>query len=72
MRFSPATRLSTRELEWVGYRNDGTNFNNMTAPTSHSAVIWAQQYAEIFESDAGYNACPVSGWRSRQGLKRGL
>ena len=72
MRFSPASRLETRELQWVGYRNDGTNFNNITPPTSHSAVTWAQQYAEIFESDAQYNRCPVSGWRSRQGNKRGL
>ena len=69
MRFSPATRLRDRQLVWVGYNNDGTSFNRHHG---HEAVTWSQQYAEIFESDAQYSRCAVSGWRSRQGLKRGL
>ena len=51
MRLSPASRLSTRETVWVAYRNDGSNFNAISAPTGHPATIWAAQFAEVHASD---------------------
>jgi hypothetical protein len=51
MRLSPASRLSTRELVWVAYRNDGSNFNAISAPTGYPATIWAAQFAEVHASD---------------------
>lgn len=70
MRFSPASRLRDRQTVWVGFANDGTVMDKRHHGLT--AVTWAQQFAEIFEADAQYNRCPVSGWRSRQGNKRGL
>ncbi len=64
MRLSPATRLSTRSLEWVAYRNDGTSFNRITAPVSHSATIWSETFSQ---AHATGHRCPVSGWVSQQG-----
>lgn len=51
MRFSPATRLSTRETVWVSYRNDGTNFNRLTDPAGHPATIWSAQFEDAFRND---------------------
>ena len=51
MRLSPASRLSTRETVWVAYRNDGSNFNAISAPTGHPATIWAAQFAEVHAAD---------------------
>ncbi len=51
MRFSPATRLSTRETVWVAYRNDGTNFNRLTDPAGHPATIWSGQFEDAFRND---------------------
>lgn len=51
MRFSPATRLDTRQTEWVAYRNDGTNFNLLTPPMGHLATSWSAHFAETFERD---------------------
>jgi hypothetical protein len=65
MRLSPASRLSTRSLEWVAYRNDGTNYNRLTPPTGHAATIWSAQFAEVHAADV--RRCPVSGWVSQQG-----
>ena len=58
MRFSPATRLSTRETVWVAYRNDGTSFNNISDPTGHPATIWAAQFAEVHAADV-----PTPSWK---------
>ena len=65
MRLSPASRLSTRSLEWVAYRNDGSNFNAITAPVGHPATIWSAQFAEVHAADVA--PCPVSGWVTQQG-----
>ena len=51
MRFSPATRLSDRQTEWVAYRNDGSNFNAITDPVGHPATVLAAQFSETFEQD---------------------
>lgn len=51
MRFSPATRLTDRQIEWVAYRNDGTNFNRLTPPMGHPASVWSAHFAETFEGD---------------------
>jgi hypothetical protein len=51
MRLSPATRLSDRQTVWVGYRNDGSNFNAITDPTGHPATVWAAQFAEAHRND---------------------
>ena len=51
MRFSPATRLSDRQTEWVAYRNDGSNFNAISAPVGHPATVLAAQFSETFEQD---------------------
>ena len=51
MRFSPATRLADRQTVWVGYRNDGSNFNAITDPVGHPATVLAAQFAETFERD---------------------
>ena len=52
MRLSPASRLSTRSLEWVAYRNDGSNFNAISAPTGHPATVLAAQFAEVHAQEA--------------------
>jgi hypothetical protein len=51
MRLSPATRLSTRETVWVAYRNDGSSFNAISAPTGHPSTIWAAQFSEVHAGD---------------------
>jgi hypothetical protein len=51
MRFSPATRLADRQTVWVGYRNDGTSFNRISAPDAAPATVIAAQFAEVFASD---------------------
>ena len=51
MRFSPATRLTDRQIEWVAYRNDGSNFNRLTPPMGHPASVWSAHFAETFERD---------------------
>lgn len=51
MRLSPATRLHDRQTVWVAYRNDGTNWNAVSAPTGHPATIWAAQFAETHAPD---------------------
>jgi len=51
MRLSPATRLSDRQLVWVAYRNDGSNFNACTDPTGQPATVWAAQFAEAHRND---------------------
>jgi len=64
MRLSPATRLTDRQTVWVGYRNDGTSFNRISAPDAAPATVIAAQFAEVFAGDV--TPCPVSGW-VRQG-----
>ena len=49
MRFSPASRLSTRETVWVGYANDGKVIDKRHH--GHPATIWSAQFSEIFERD---------------------
>lgn len=51
MRFSPASRLSTRETVWVGYRNDGSNFNRLTPPMGHPATVLSAQFSETYRND---------------------
>ena len=51
MRLSPASRLADRQTVWVAYRNDGSNFNAISAPTGHPATIWAAQFAEAHAPD---------------------
>ena len=51
MRFSPASRLTDRQTIWVAYRNDGTNFNNITPPWGTTADVWAGQYADVHRND---------------------
>ena len=51
MRFFPATRIATRQIDWVAYRNDGSNFNRLTPPTGHPATIWAAQFEDAFAND---------------------
>jgi hypothetical protein len=51
MRLSPATRLTDRQTVWVAYRNDGSNFNAISAPTGHPATIWAEQFADAHRTD---------------------
>jgi len=64
MRLSPASRLSDRQTVWVGYKNDGSQFNRITDPVGHPATLFAAQWSETFVSDVA--ACPISGWRSNQ------
>jgi len=64
MRFSPASRLRDRQTVWVGYRNDGTSFNRISAPDATPATVIAAQFAEVFAGDV--TPCPISGWK-RQG-----
>ena len=61
MRFSPATRLSTRETVWVGYSNDGTVIDKRHH--GHPAAVWSAQFVD---AHAAVHPCPVSGWRSKQ------
>ena len=63
MRFSPATRLSTRETVWVGYANDGAVIDKRHH--GHPATIWSAQFEDAFRSDV--TPCPVSGWVTQQG-----
>ena len=65
MRLSPATRLRDRQTVWVAYRNDGSTFNNITAPVGHPATIWTETFASAHATDVA--PCPVSGWVSQQG-----
>ena len=51
MRFSPATRLADRQMVWVGYRNDGSKFNQITDPVGHTATLLAAQWAETYATD---------------------
>lgn len=51
MRFSPATRLADRQTIWVAYRNDGTQFNNLTPPWGTTAAVWSAQYADAHRND---------------------
>ena len=51
MRFSPASRLADRQTVWVGYRNDGSNFNRLTDPAGHPATIWSAQFEDAFRND---------------------
>ena len=64
MRLSPATRLADRQTVWVAYRNDGSNFNKITAPVGHPATIWAETFAQAHATE---HRCPISGWVSQQG-----
>ena len=52
MRLSPASRLADRQTVWVGYRNDGSNFNAISAPTGHPATVLAAQFAEVHAQEA--------------------
>ena len=65
MRLSPATRLKDRQTVWVAYRNDGSNFNAISAPDAIPATVIAAQFAEVHAADV--RPCPVSGWVSQQG-----
>ena len=49
MRFFPASRLSTQETVWVGYRNDATVMDKRHH--GHPATIWAAQFEDIFAED---------------------
>lgn len=49
MRFFPASRLSTQETLWVGYRNDGTVMDKRHH--GHPATIWAAQFEDAFAED---------------------
>jgi len=51
MRFSPASRLTDRQILWVAYRNDGSKFNRITDPVGHTATLLAAQWAETHASD---------------------
>jgi len=51
MRLSPASRLTDRQTVWVGYKNDGTQFNRITDPVGHPATIIAAQYADAHRTD---------------------
>jgi hypothetical protein len=51
MRLSPASRLSDRQTVWVAYRNDGSQFNRITAPVGHPATVIAAQYADAHRND---------------------
>lgn len=51
MRFSPASRLTDRQLLWVAYRNDGSKFNRITDPRGHTATLLAAQWAETHAGD---------------------
>jgi len=64
MRFSPATRLSTRETVWVGYSNEGTVIDKRHH--GHPATIWSAQFEDAFRNDVR-QGCPVSGWVTQQG-----
>lgn len=64
MRLSPASRLTDRQTVWVGYRNDGSKFYNLSTDYGVPATVIAAQFAEVFAGDA--TPCPVSGW-VRQG-----
>jgi hypothetical protein len=64
MRLSPASRLTDRQTVWVAYKNDGSQFNRITAPVGHSATLIAAQWSETHTGDVA--PCPISGWRSNQ------
>ena len=49
MRFFPASRLSTQETVWVGYRNDATVMDKRHH--GHPATIWAAQFEDAFAED---------------------
>ena len=51
MRFSPASRLTDRQILWVAYKNDGSKFNRITDPTGHTATLLAAQWAETHADD---------------------
>ena len=51
MRLSPASRLSDRQTVWVGYKNDGSQFNRITDPVGHPATVIAAQYADAHRND---------------------
>jgi hypothetical protein len=51
MRLSPASRLTDRQTVWVGYKNDGTQFNRITDPVGHPATVWSAQYADAHRTD---------------------
>jgi hypothetical protein len=51
MRFSPASRLTDRQILWVAYRNDGSKFNRITDPVGHTATLLAAQFSETYGSD---------------------
>jgi len=51
MRFSPATRLTDRQTVWVGYRNDGSKFYNLSTDYGVPATVIAAQFAEVFTGD---------------------
>ena len=51
MRFSPASRLTDRQTVWVGYRNDGSKFYNLSTDYGVPATVIAAQFAEVFEQD---------------------
>ena len=57
MRFSPASRLSDRQTVWVGYRNDGGKFTNISTPVGFPATLIASHWAETFADDV--TPCPV-------------
>jgi len=61
MRFSPASNLSDRQTVWVGYRNDGSKFTDITTPVGYTATLIAGQWAETFADDV--TPCPISGWQ---------
>ena len=49
MRFSPATRLSTRETVWVGYSNEGNVIDKRHH--GHPASVWSAQFQDTFRND---------------------
>ena len=51
MRFSPASRLTDRQTVWVGYRNDGSKFYNLSTDYGVPATVIAGQFAEVFAGD---------------------
>jgi hypothetical protein len=51
MRFSPASRLTDRQILWVAYKNDGSKFNRITDPVGHTATLLAAQWAETHADD---------------------
>jgi hypothetical protein len=64
---SPCSDLQTRQIKWISRADQE---RNSYRPTGYqhwgvSAVALAAQYSETLSADV---RCPVSGWRSLQGV----